>query len=90
MVQYLEVLLMCKTLQEIPYVKDLVINIKWPNDLYMDKRHKLCGILCHSEFCNGMFDITSGVGINVSNQSPTVCLEEKIRELTGQRIHISR
>ena len=88
MIQYLEVLVMCKTLREIPYVKDLVINIKWPNDLYIDRRYKLCGILCHSEFCDGVFNITSGIGINVSNRSPTVCIEEKIRELIGQVIHL--
>ena len=90
MIQYLEALVMCKTLREIPYANDLAINIKWPNDLFLDKRHKLCGILCYSEFCDGMFNITSGIGINVSNRSPTVCLEEKIRELTGKVTTISR
>ena len=90
MIQYLEALVMCKTLREIPYANDLAINIKWPNDLFLDKRHELCGILCYSEFCDGMFNITSGIGINVSNRSPTVCLEEKIRELTGKVTTISR
>ncbi|KAG7671606.1 putative Biotin--protein ligase 1, chloroplastic [Nannochloris sp. 'desiccata'] len=65
----------------------LNIKIKWPNDIYAG-RLKLGGILCHSSFRNGQFNVIMGVGVNVSNRTPTTCIEEliekKISELVGE------
>ena len=91
--QYLEALVTCKAIKELKELKDqdyLDINIKWPNDVYMNRRTKLVGIICQSAYSNGVFDITSGIGINVSNYKPTTCLEKEIEDKTGKRIHLSR
>lgn len=91
--QYLEALVTCKAINEMDELKGkrlLDVNIKWPNDVYMNKRTKFVGIICQSSYTNGYFDITSGIGINVSNYKPTTCLEKEIEIKTGNRIHLSR
>lgn len=90
LMQYLEALVMCDALEEMKGVPGIDINIKWPNDVYVNKKTKICGILCQSVYTNGMFDITSGIGINVSNRKPTTCIEQEVKELTGETIHLSR
>ena len=90
MLQYLEALVMCEAIKELDCAKDIDINIKWPNDVYVNRRQKICGILCESTYNNGVFNVTSGIGINVSNRKPTTCLEEQVKEKTGKIVHISR
>ncbi|KAF0686199.1 Aste57867_21985 [Aphanomyces stellatus] len=51
------------------------VYIKWPNDLYADNK-KLGGILCQSEFFQGQFILTTGIGLNISNAEPTLCLNQ--------------
>jgi biotin--protein ligase len=66
-----------------------VIRIKWPNDIYYyseDSFQKIGGILCHSSFRDGIFHMTIGIGLNVSNSKPTMCLNdvlERTREGSG-------
>lgn len=51
------------------------VRIKWPNDIYVDTV-KIGGILCQSEYKDGAFNVTTGIGINISNRSPTICLQD--------------
>ena len=52
------------------------IAIKWPNDIYYHRDKKVGGIICQS-FHNGRaFEVTIGVGINISNKKPTTCMDE--------------
>lgn len=51
------------------------VRIKWPNDIYANGA-KIGGILCQSEFKDGAFRVTTGIGINISNKEPTTCLQE--------------
>ena len=93
--QYLIALVMCEAIKQVKGVSELDINIKWPNDLLVNKRTKLCGIISYATYHNGdygnnVFDITSGIGINISNRKPTTCLEEEVKKKTGNVIHISR
>ena len=39
--------------------KKYVVKIKWPSDLYIGNE-KVGGILCQSDYRNGVFVITSG------------------------------
>eukprot|EP00899_Mesostigma_viride_P002884 jgi/Mesvir1/12597/Mv17926-RA.1 len=55
--------------------KDVTINIKWPNDLYA-RGLKVGGILCNSSYQNGQFLVVAGVGLNVSNPQPTLCIND--------------
>lgn len=43
------------------------LKIKWPNDLYFGNE-KIGGVLCNSNFENGEYFMTIGVGFNVSNE----------------------
>ncbi|KAG2907642.1 hypothetical protein PC115_g13852 [Phytophthora cactorum] len=51
------------------------VKIKWPNDIYANQA-KIGGILCQSEYRDGKFSVTTGIGINISNQTPTICLQD--------------
>ncbi|KAL7686550.1 putative ribosomal protein L1 [Plasmopara halstedii] len=77
-VQYLVSLAIIKALERVhtaaPGCTNLV-KIKWPNDIYANQV-KIGGILCQSEYCNGKFSVTTGIGINISNRSPTTCLQD--------------
>jgi biotin--protein ligase len=52
------------------------LRIKWPNDLYTDQAVpvKIGGILCQSHHEGGRFVVTTGVGLNVTNDEPTTCV----------------
>jgi len=49
------------------------LKIKWPNDLYFGNE-KIGGVLCNSNFENGEYFMTIGVGFNVSNEGPGINL----------------
>ncbi|OQR82587.1 biotin-protein ligase [Achlya hypogyna] len=53
------------------------VAIKWPNDIYANGM-KLAGVLCQSEYFQGRFCLTTGIGINISNPEPTTCLNKLV------------
>ena len=57
----------------------LGLGIKWPNDIYAGG-FKLGGVLCHSAYRDGVFHITMGVGLNLSNRQPSTCVDALIAE----------
>ncbi|KAK2659623.1 hypothetical protein Ddye_006156 [Dipteronia dyeriana] len=61
----------------LPY---LDVKIKWPNDLYLNGL-KVGGILCTSTYKLKKFNVSVGVGLNVSNEEPTTCLNAALRKL---------
>ncbi|KAL6515581.1 ATP-dependent 5'-3' DNA helicase hcs1 [Orobanche hederae] len=58
----------------------LDVRIKWPNDLYLDGL-KVGGILCTSTFKSKKFNVSAGIGLNVNNPQPTLCLNAVLRRL---------
>ena len=50
------------------------VRIKWPNDVYAAGQ-KLGGVLCGSTHADGFFRVTVGVGLNVTNATPSICLQ---------------
>ncbi|KAL6512067.1 ATP-dependent 5'-3' DNA helicase hcs1 [Orobanche gracilis] len=58
----------------------LDVRIKWPNDLYLDGL-KVGGILCTSTFKSKKFNVSAGIGLNVNNPKPTLCLNAVLRRL---------
>eukprot|EP00890_Picochlorum_soloecismus_P002283 jgi/Picsp_1/3055/NSC_01277-R1_biotin--protein ligase-like len=94
-VQYIVSLAVVQTVQSlgalktrsIPSCQDrelLNIRIKWPNDLYDGESGlKIGGILCHSAFRDAIFQVTIGIGLNVSNQEPTTCLNDMLKLYAG-------
>lgn len=59
-VQYIISLCIVRGIKQIPECKDVDIGIKWPNDIYINKKLKIGGILCQSIYA-GTFDITVGI-----------------------------
>eukprot|EP00942_MAST-04A_sp_MAST-4A-sp1_P008113 g8113.t1 len=78
-IQYMISLAIIKAIKALPGGTDIDIGIKWPNDIYVNKTIKIGGVLCQSSSYNGVFDVTLGVGINTTNDQPTVSLNSILR-----------
>mmetsp|Transcript_15638 Transcript_15638/g.27271 ORF Transcript_15638/g.27271 Transcript_15638/m.27271 type:complete len:387 (+) Transcript_15638:359-1519(+) len=76
LVQYLVCLAIVKAVKSLPGMGGLDIGIKWPNDIYVNKKVKIGGILCQSICQGAKFKVTIGVGLNVDNSEPTTCLND--------------
>ncbi|KAJ8762987.1 hypothetical protein K2173_023116 [Erythroxylum novogranatense] len=70
----------------LPY---LDVKIKWPNDLYINGL-KVGGILCTSTYKLKKFNVSAGIGLNVSNEKPTTCLNEVLRILSTSDFQLRR
>ena len=61
-------------------------RIKWPNDIYIDKT-KVGGVLCQSVYKGkGIFQLISGLGINMDNEEPTYCVNQVLRNANKPEI----
>lgn len=59
---------------------EVLLSIKWPNDLYSADGLKVGGILCQSTFREGRFFLVAGVGLNVDNRNPTTCINQLMEQ----------
>ena len=60
------------------------LKLKWPNDVYVRRTDegdliKMGGVLTASSFCGGTAVCNIGVGFNLNNASPTVCLNRCVQ-----------
>lgn len=60
--------------------KKLDLNIKWPNDIYINKTTKIGGVIVNSSCMNALFKVTIGLGVNLNNEKPTECLNSLIQQ----------
>ncbi|XP_051123837.1 biotin--protein ligase 2-like [Andrographis paniculata] len=82
-VQYVVCLAMAEAINDVCRKNDmpaLDVRIKWPNDLYLHGL-KVGGILCTSTYKSKKFNVSVGIGLNVSNQQPTTCLNAVLQRL---------
>ncbi|KAL3638784.1 ATP-dependent 5'-3' DNA helicase hcs1 [Castilleja foliolosa] len=82
-VQYVVCLAMTEAIKDVCRqngMPSLDVRIKWPNDLYLDG-FKVGGILCTSTYKSKKFNISAGIGLNVNNQQPTICLNSVLQRL---------
>jgi biotin-(acetyl-CoA carboxylase) ligase len=79
-VQYLVSLAVVKAVKGQPGAEDLPLHIKWPNDIYVNRTHKVGGILCNSQYDGRTFSVVIGFGLNINNSKPTTCINDVIRE----------
>ncbi len=63
---------------------DVDVRIKWPNDIYVGRDTKIGGILLYNH-CGADNDMlfSVGVGVNLDNRLPTMCINRALREATG-------
>lgn len=55
------------------------LGIKWPNDIYA-KNTKIGGIIVNSQMNVTDAVCNIGIGINLSNSMPTICINDLINE----------
>ncbi|KAJ1278033.1 hypothetical protein BS78_04G049100 [Paspalum vaginatum] len=82
LMQYVVCLSMTEAIKELCRAKglsELDVRIKWPNDLYL-KGLKVGGILCTSSYEPKVYNICTGIGLNVDNEKPTTCLNAGLQE----------
>ncbi|CAD6247970.1 unnamed protein product [Miscanthus lutarioriparius] len=82
LMQYVVCLSITEAIKELCRAKglpELDVRIKWPNDLYL-KGLKVGGILCTSSYEPKVYNICTGVGLNVDNAKPTTCLNAALQE----------
>lgn len=85
LMQYVSTLAVVKAIEDACYeagcmdYAGLGIRIKWPNDIYY-KTTKLGGVLCRAIYQEASFRTIVGIGLNLNNASPTVCLSGIVRE----------
>ncbi|KAK4429693.1 Biotin--protein ligase 1, chloroplastic [Sesamum alatum] len=83
LVQYVVSLAMTEAIKDVCRengIPPLDVRIKWPNDLYLDGL-KVGGILCTSTYKSKKFNVSAGIGLNVSNEKPTTCLNTVLQRL---------
>jgi biotin--protein ligase len=61
------------------------LKIKWPNDLYYG-HSKIGGVLCNSTFSDGAYVCTTGIGLNVFNKNPSICLADLLTQTEKDKI----
>lgn len=61
------------------------LKIKWPNDIYYDDK-KIGGVMCSSTYVKGVYYTTIGVGFNLSNKEPSVCLSDVVGRKIAEQI----
>ncbi|RNA11303.1 biotin-- ligase [Brachionus plicatilis] len=68
-----------KAVKSIKGCEDFAIGIKWPNDVYFEGKIKLGGVLVKSSIMGSQIGLKIGIGFNLDNQHPTVCLNSILR-----------
>ncbi|CAD6192008.1 unnamed protein product [Caenorhabditis auriculariae] len=64
------------------------LRIKWPNDFYFNRSHKVGGMLAAVNTRDDGFLISIGAGINVWNEKPTVCLNDMLPKDSENKINV--
>ncbi|KAJ0975797.1 hypothetical protein J5N97_017762 [Dioscorea zingiberensis] len=92
LLQYIVSLAVTEAIKEVCRTKglpDLDLRIKWPNDLYLNGL-KVGGILCTSTYRSKKFNVCAGVGLNLDNEKPTICLNRALKEMSADAGQIKR
>jgi biotin---protein ligase len=62
------------------FFQDLNIRLKWPNDILANGTTKIGGLIINSAIEATRAICNIGVGVNLSNSNPTLCLNDLIKE----------
>uniref|UniRef100_A0A914R1X1 BPL/LPL catalytic domain-containing protein n=1 Tax=Panagrolaimus davidi TaxID=227884 RepID=A0A914R1X1_9BILA len=66
----------CDAIKSLLNLPEFPITIKWPNDIYFERKYKLGGIMVTSSIFGEILQCTIGAGLNVSNSKPTICIND--------------
>jgi len=81
-VQHLAGLALVNAIKSIPGCDQLELKLKWPNDIYYQSGTKLGGVLVNSVLRGTNVHCFIGCGLNVTNSSPTLCINDIIKLAT--------
>ncbi|KAG5672279.1 hypothetical protein PVAND_002417 [Polypedilum vanderplanki] len=62
------------------YRQALDLNVKWPNDIYVNGEIKIGGLIVNSIIEADSAICNIGLGVNLSNSIPTTCINDLIKE----------
>ncbi|XP_014203676.1 biotin--protein ligase isoform X2 [Copidosoma floridanum] len=79
LIQHLTVVAIVTAVKSIPGYQDLDLRIKWPNDIYEGGGSKIGGLVVKS-IVQSTIICNIGMGVNLSNSSPTTCINDMIKK----------
>lgn len=79
-IQHLFIVGIVSAVTSIPGYEGLDLRVKWPNDIYVGKSTKIGGILVNCHHDSSLIICNAGVGVNLSNSTPTCCINDLIAE----------
>jgi biotin-[acetyl-CoA-carboxylase] ligase BirA-like protein len=65
------------------------LRVKWPNDIYVGRDVKVGGVLAFSSICGGEAVCNIGVGFNLDNREPTVCLNRLLKSKVPREVYFA-
>ncbi|KAL5274469.1 HLCS family protein [Megaselia abdita] len=81
LVQHLISVAIVKAIRGIEGLQSLDIGLKWPNDIYINGKTKIGGLIINSNINQSTSIINAGCALNVNNSSPTTCINDAIKTL---------
>ncbi|KAF8362138.1 bpl-1 [Pristionchus pacificus] len=70
-------------------LQDFPLRVKWPNDFYFNRSHKIGGLLVSAKSRDDAVEFSVGIGINVSNSLPTTCLNDMLPDNSPESANFS-
>ncbi|KAJ2954764.1 hypothetical protein O0L34_g3067 [Tuta absoluta] len=84
LVQHAAALAAVRAIRSLPAYEQLDIRIKWPNDIYYGRDVKIGGTITTANVMADDVILNIGTGVNISNSSPTTCVNDIIREYNAK------
>ncbi|XP_062552303.1 biotin--protein ligase isoform X2 [Armigeres subalbatus] len=84
-IQHLVAISVVDAIRGTPGYEHLEIGLKWPNDIYARGATKIGGLIINSQLCDTEAIVNVGCGVNLNNSSPTLCINDLIRDYNKLR-----
>ncbi|PIK55557.1 hypothetical protein BSL78_07513 [Apostichopus japonicus] len=78
--QHMPALAAVEAIRTRPGYENLDLGVKWPNDIYFGGKQKVGGVMVKSSCMGRDFHALVGIGFNVANSKPTLCVNDIIEE----------
>ncbi|XP_058452485.1 biotin--protein ligase [Malaya genurostris] len=83
--QHLVAIAIVKAIRESgPGFDQLDVRLKWPNDIYANGVTKIGGCITNSQVQSTEAIVNIGCALNLSNSTPTVCLDDLIHDINSR------
>ncbi|XP_031554361.1 biotin--protein ligase-like [Actinia tenebrosa] len=78
--QHIASLALVEALRSVEGYQKINVCLKWPNDIYYGRNVKIGGVVVSSTAYGNSFSAVIGMGVNVSNKEPTICINDVIKQ----------